>query len=116
MALIASIKSIIYSSPLLGADLKTCVCKWGYTEDGSGKCVKNIKSTCKDDEEYDETNDVCVKKGLIDDETTTPDDTGGEESGGTEGGETGGGESGGSEGGESSGGESGGSEGGDSTE
>ena len=101
----------------LGADLKTCVCKWGYTEDGSGKCVKNIASTCKDDEEYDKTNDVCVKKGLIDDEPTVPDD-GGESGGGSSGSEGGesGGETGGSEGGESGGGESGGSEGGDSTE
>ena len=90
----------------LGADLKTCVCKWGYTENSSGKCVRDIKSTCKSDEKYDAKNDVCVKKGSTEEEipekpidpivdpddpeggtTTTPDDP---EAGGGESGQEGG--------------------------
>ena len=85
----------------LGADGKTCVCKWGYTDDGSGSCVKDTSSTCGDDETYDEDTDSCIPNG----ESGSGSGEGGESSGGSgEGGETGGGSG---EGGETGGGSSG---------
>ena len=38
----------------LGADKKTCVCKWGYTEDENGKCIKDEpeeETTCEEGDE-----------------------------------------------------------------
>jgi len=73
----------------LGADGKTCVCKWGYTEDSSGACVEDEpEETPCDDGSYPSDHDdgVCPTSG-------------GSESGGDsgEGGDTGGGDSGGGE-------------------
>ncbi len=61
----------------LGADGKTCVCKYGYEDDGSGNCVKKETPKCGEGEvvgadgvtcvcdrangyEYDESTDTCV--------------------------------------------------------
>jgi hypothetical protein len=49
----------------LGADMKTCVCKYGYKEDASCKCVKKTV-TCPAGETLDK-NDNCIPD---DDDTT----------------------------------------------
>ena len=59
----------------LGADKTTCVCKWGYSEDENGKCVKDEEeeTTCdEDDEDCDESGDDTSG-------TTNPETTGGED-------------------------------------
>ena len=83
----------------LGADGKTCVCKWGYKDNGSGSCVKDTSSTCGSDETYDEDTDSCIPSG----------ESGGGDSGGESGDDSGGGDSGGGSGDDSGGGDSGGS-------
>ena len=72
----------------LGADGKTCVCKWGYSLDEDGNCVEDVESTCNEDEEYDEENNTCVPK------SSASDDTGDSEGTGTTGDSGGSGESG----------------------
>ena len=69
----------------LGADNTTCVCKWGYSRNSSGTCVKDEPKTCGSNEElgadkttcvckwgYSRVNGVCTKDEEDDDNEITP--------------------------------------------